>query len=97
MAHVRLAAPVVAVRGDRFVVRRPSPPTTLGGGTLLDPWWVARRGSRLRRAVKALSGNNAEAIRRVKLYLMEMGTDIEGKTDEALLEIAKQDQVRLKR
>jgi selenocysteine-specific elongation factor len=33
-AQLRLAAPVVAARGDRFVLRAE---TTLGGGTVLDP------------------------------------------------------------
>jgi len=63
VAQLRLAAPVVAARGDRFVIRRPSPPTTLGGGTVIDPWWSPRRGARLRRAVSALTGGTEEAIR----------------------------------
>ncbi len=29
--------PVVAARGDRFILRRPSPGETLGGGIILDP------------------------------------------------------------
>jgi selenocysteine-specific elongation factor len=29
--------PLVAVRGDRFILRRPSPSETLGGGTVVDP------------------------------------------------------------
>ncbi|MGB2963834.1 MAG: selenocysteine-specific translation elongation factor [Anaerolineales bacterium] len=29
--------PVIAVRGDRFILRRPSPSETLGGGIVLDP------------------------------------------------------------
>jgi selenocysteine-specific elongation factor len=29
--------PVVAVRGDRFIIRRPSPRETVGGGFILDP------------------------------------------------------------
>lgn len=32
----RLEAPVVAVAGDRFVIRRYSPATTIGGGVILD-------------------------------------------------------------
>ncbi len=32
-----LAAPVAVARGDRFILRRPSPGTTLGGGQVLDP------------------------------------------------------------
>jgi len=29
--------PIVAVRGDRFILRRPSPGETIGGGFILDP------------------------------------------------------------
>jgi selenocysteine-specific elongation factor len=29
--------PVIAMRGDRFIIRRPSPSETLGGGIVLDP------------------------------------------------------------
>jgi selenocysteine-specific elongation factor len=32
----RLARPVVALRGDRFIVRRPSPGLTIGGGVIVD-------------------------------------------------------------
>jgi selenocysteine-specific elongation factor len=35
-AQVRLESPVVAVAGDRFVIRRYSPALTVGGGTILD-------------------------------------------------------------
>lgn len=35
-ARLRLLAPVIARRGDRFIIRRPSPPETLGGGVVLD-------------------------------------------------------------
>jgi selenocysteine-specific elongation factor len=34
---LRLDEPLVAVRGDRFIVRRPSPGTTVGGGVVVDP------------------------------------------------------------
>jgi selenocysteine-specific elongation factor len=43
--EIRLREPVVAVRGDRVILRRPSPETTLGGGVVLDP---APRGPRVR-------------------------------------------------
>jgi selenocysteine-specific elongation factor len=36
-AQLRLEAPVVAAAGDRFVIRRYSPMTTIGGGVILDP------------------------------------------------------------
>jgi selenocysteine-specific elongation factor len=32
-----LQEPVIAQRGDRFIIRRPSPPATIGGGQVLDP------------------------------------------------------------
>ncbi|MGN6182877.1 MAG: selenocysteine-specific translation elongation factor [Thermoanaerobaculia bacterium] len=35
-AQVRLESPVVAVAGDRFVIRRYSPAYTIGGGVILD-------------------------------------------------------------
>lgn len=37
-AQLRLEAPLPCLPGDRFVVRRPSPAETLGGGEVLDPW-----------------------------------------------------------
>jgi selenocysteine-specific translation elongation factor len=39
--QVRLDGPLLATAGDRFVIRRPDPPDTLGGGVVLDP--AARR------------------------------------------------------
>ena len=35
--QLALSQPAVAVRGDRFILRRPSPGATLGGGHVLDP------------------------------------------------------------
>lgn len=35
--QLELREPVVAMRGDRFIIRRPSPGETLGGGSVIDP------------------------------------------------------------
>ncbi|KAF0108588.1 MAG: selenocysteine-specific elongation factor [Anaerolineaceae bacterium] len=35
--QLELRTPIVAVRGDRYILRRPSPGETLGGGTVVDP------------------------------------------------------------
>lgn len=35
--QLALQEPIAVVRGDRFILRRPSPATTLGGGHILDP------------------------------------------------------------
>ncbi len=34
--QIELRSPVVAVRGDRYILRRPSPAETIGGGTVVD-------------------------------------------------------------
>lgn len=36
-AQLELRDPLVAVRGDRIILRRPSPSETLGGGVIVDP------------------------------------------------------------
>ncbi|HEX3511339.1 MAG TPA: selenocysteine-specific translation elongation factor [Solirubrobacteraceae bacterium] len=43
--QLRLEQPILARRGERLVVRRTSPPATLGGGEVLDPH-AARHGRR---------------------------------------------------
>lgn len=35
--QIELAEPLVATRGDRYILRRPSPGETLGGGSIVDP------------------------------------------------------------
>jgi selenocysteine-specific elongation factor len=35
--QLALAEPVVALKGDRFILRRPSPSATLGGGVIVEP------------------------------------------------------------
>ncbi len=34
--QIRLDAPLAAARGDRYIIRRASPPETIGGGVILD-------------------------------------------------------------
>lgn len=63
-AQVRLADPVAVVRGDRFILRLPSPSATLGGGSVVDP--VARHHRRNQPDVlarlAALASGDAAAI-----------------------------------
>ncbi len=35
--QLMLEDPIVALRQDRFIIRRPSPPATIGGGQVVDP------------------------------------------------------------
>ncbi|MFL6194591.1 MAG: selenocysteine-specific translation elongation factor [Thermoanaerobaculia bacterium] len=60
--EIRLEGPVSAVRGDRFIVRRPSPPATLGGGEILDPRWRRHRGTILQQALTALQKDLPPAL-----------------------------------
>ena len=60
--EIRLEAPVSAVRGDRFILRRPSPPATLGGGEILDPRWRRHRGTILQQALAAVQKDLLAAL-----------------------------------
>jgi selenocysteine-specific elongation factor len=45
-AQIRLAKPLAAAPGDRFVLRRLSPVETIGGGVVIDPLWPPVRKGR---------------------------------------------------
>ncbi len=62
LVEIRLEAPVTAVRGDRTILRRPSPAATLGGGEVLDPRWRRHRGTILVQALAALQGDLRPAL-----------------------------------
>jgi selenocysteine-specific elongation factor len=63
--QLRLAEPAALVRGDRFIIRQPSPSLTVGGGVVLDPA-PRRRHRRFRPAVlqrlEALSHGSPQEV-----------------------------------
>jgi selenocysteine-specific elongation factor len=63
-ARFRLEAPVVALPGDRFVVRSYSPIVTIGGGTVLDiaPPRFKRRGPALAAHLDLLAGGGPPEV-----------------------------------
>jgi selenocysteine-specific elongation factor len=62
-AQIRLESPVVALAGDRFVIRRYSPALTVGGGVVLDPHLPKlSRGSRSELFETLRHGSAAERI-----------------------------------
>jgi len=71
-----LARPVVARRGDRLVLRRPSPPATWGGGVVLDPHpprhrrWSAATQAHMR----ALAADDLATVLAALLALQGYGT-----------------------
>ena len=54
LAQLRLDAPVVAVHGDRFILRSYSPAETIAGGVILDPFASKHRARDLARARELL-------------------------------------------
>jgi selenocysteine-specific elongation factor len=48
--QIRLAAPIALVKGDRFIIRQPSPSVTIGGGVVINPF-PGRRHQRFRAEV----------------------------------------------
>lgn len=71
--QLELDEPVVAVRGDHYILRRPSPGETLGGGIVADPQ-PARRHKRfspevILRLESLLAGSPAELLFQTSLSL----------------------------
>ncbi|NLB71006.1 MAG: selenocysteine-specific translation elongation factor [Chloroflexi bacterium] len=70
-AYIQLRAdnPIVAARGDRFILRMPSPSETLGGGVVLDPHpqsaYKRFNLSNLERMDKILSGSASELVSQI--------------------------------
>ena len=54
LAQLRLEAPVVAVHGDRFILRSYSPAETIAGGVIVDPFATKHRGREMDQAVELL-------------------------------------------
>ena len=71
--QLELRTPVVAVRGDRYILRRPSHGETLGGGTVVDPQPRARHKRFDKAVLQALDalaqGSPAEVLLQAALAL----------------------------
>ncbi|PKN91168.1 MAG: selenocysteine-specific translation elongation factor [Chloroflexi bacterium HGW-Chloroflexi-6] len=71
--QLELRDPLVAVRGDRFIIRLPSPAETLGGGLVVDPQPKARHRrmdeSVLKRLSALLEGTPADVFFQAALAL----------------------------
>lgn len=65
-AQLILAAPVIAARGDRFILRYPSPSITVGGGVIVSPHPTARhhrnRPQVLETLERSLQGTPADLV-----------------------------------
>jgi selenocysteine-specific elongation factor len=54
LAQLRLEAPVVAVHGDRFILRSYSPAETIAGGVIVDPFATKHRGREMDNVLQLL-------------------------------------------
>jgi selenocysteine-specific elongation factor len=98
LAQLRLEAPVVAVHGDRFILRSYSPAETMAGGVIVDPFATKHRGRELdnvlqllrllmrdERAAKLEGFVRAAGIRGLRLAELAAAT---GWTNEVLANLA---------
>ena len=60
LAQLRLEAPVVALHGDRFILRSYSPAETIAGGVILDPFATKHRGREMKQTLQLLRSLMAE-------------------------------------
>jgi len=72
-AQLRLESPILALPDDRFILRRYSPATTIGGGRILDAHPPRRRG-RLRQTDDILKQLAAGGDRRRTAFVLRAGT-----------------------
>ena len=101
-AQVRLESPVVALHGERFIIRSYSPAETIAGGLVLDPAATKHRGKELaktvehlrvlmdpKRSAKLAAFVQASGDRGLRLAQVSERT---GWTIKVILEVAKQAQ-----
>ncbi len=98
LAQLRLESPVVVVHGDRFILRSYSPPQTIAGGMILDPFAAKHRGKEMaqtRRLLRSLTEEDrvtkfaafAQSANGRGLRLIEIGAAT-GWTSEVLVDVA---------
>jgi selenocysteine-specific elongation factor len=71
--QLELREPIVVVRGDRYILRRPSPSETIGGGIVLDPHPKGRHKrydeAIIKRLETMLAGSPADVLLQASLAL----------------------------
>lgn len=82
MVQLRLEAPVVAARGDRFILRRYSPLDTIAGGQVLDAYPEKHPVSSPREVERLLALEKADARAAAARFVAESG--ISGVSEDAL-------------
>jgi selenocysteine-specific elongation factor len=73
LAQLRLETPQVSLPGDRFILRRYSPATTIGGGVVLDPLPEKHRGAVLPAAARLGQMASSDLAERLVLIAERAG------------------------
>ena len=70
MVQFNLSEPVVAVPGDSFILRRPSPSMTIAGGSVIDPF-PPNRLNRTKASARLLQLSQADLTNRLEILVDE--------------------------
>lgn len=92
LARLWLSEPVLAVPGDRFVLRRPSPAHTVAGGFVVDPFPPVRL-NRTKTATRLQTLAEADFAERVQVLVEESAT---GRRFEDLARLTGLEETHLK-
>ncbi len=105
-AQIRLIEPMVMARGDRYILRQPSPSRTIGGGQILDPFppsrWRRSRPETLERFELLAKGSPVDLLvqklitlepanKKQLLAVLPLSSDV---ANHALAEAIQEKQVR---
>jgi selenocysteine-specific elongation factor len=90
-AQLRLEQPLVAVAGDRFVIRQVAPPDTIGGGTVIDPR-PRRHGPGAEHVKRLAALASGDPLERLAVELGEARSGLEAdRAENRLLEQLRRD------
>lgn len=78
LVRFKLETYITAALGDRFVARIPSPPSTIGGGEILDPYPPTKKRGRGLDYLKALEGRKVAEVIETRLLWKGYRGETEG-------------------
>lgn len=94
--QLELDEPVVCSKGDRFIIRRPSPAETIGGGEVINPFPTRRYKRFSDEVMQALTVQSTGSVEDVMSWLFDEGYVLEEKRlQDALSEQGFQGEVEI--
>jgi len=71
LVQLELQAPIIAWKGDRFILRRPSPQETIGGGQIINAASQRRYKRYSEKTLRSLSAQNSGSVWEIYTLLVE--------------------------